>query len=219
VLAALSDLQAQYFPGERADDTLESAFNDAFLDPKWRDSVAVPNEPGVYRLRALEVATFFELVDALKPGDIHVRGAANYGALTDDIYPAGITPPQSAKDLADTIQDRMPNRTVLEALSNVERWSGFARHFGPPGRLNAQIEDQPRRCVRTGRPAASLTATLARITLPISRTSSWPAPMRGPTCSMPFLTIRRRSRPRGSTPIRTDSRLPCLGLHTCWALS
>jgi hypothetical protein len=37
----------------------------------------------------------------------------------------------------------MPNRTVLEALSNVERWSGFARHFGPPGRLSAQIEDQP----------------------------------------------------------------------------
>jgi len=211
VLAALSDLQAQYFPGERADDTLESAFNDAFLDPKWRDSVAVPNEPGLYRLRALEVATFFELVDALKAGDIHVQGAANYGALTDDIFPvdsepravaqflrdrgfpddpkgfiqelhrelerhviglergvadhqtvllgpnqqpvvprpAGITPPQSAKDLADTIQDRMPNRTVLEALSNVERWSGFARHFGPPGRLSAQIEDQPRRCVLT----------------------------------------------------------------------
>jgi Tn3 transposase DDE domain len=211
VLAALSDLQAQYFPGERADDTLESALNDAFLDPKWRDSVAVPNEPGVYRLRALEVATFFELVDALKAGDIHVQGAANYGALTDDIYPVdsepqavaqflrdrgfpdnpkgfieelhrdlerhvigferavadhqtvllgpcqqpvvprptGITPPQSAKDLADTIQDRMPNRTVLEALSNLERWSGFARHFGPPGRMNAQIEDQPRHCVLT----------------------------------------------------------------------
>ena len=211
VLAALSDLQARYFPGERAEDTLESAFNDAFLDPKWRDSVAVPNEPGVYRLRALEVATFFELVDALKAGDIHVQGAANYGALTDDIYPVdsepqavaqflrdrgfpdnpkgfiqelhrdlerhviglercvadhqtvllgpnqqpvvprptGMTPPQSAKDLADTIQDRMPNRTVLEALSNVDRWSGFARHFGPPGRLNAQIEDQPRRCVLT----------------------------------------------------------------------
>jgi hypothetical protein len=83
VLAALSDLQAQYFPGERADDTLEFSFNDAFLDPKWRASVAVPNEPGVYRLRALEVATFFELVDALI----------------------------STKDLADTIQDRMPNRT------------------------------------------------------------------------------------------------------------
>jgi TnpA family transposase len=29
----------------------------------------------------------------------------------------------------------------------------------------------------------------------------------------------RQSRPRGSTPIRTDSRLPCLGLHTCSALS
>jgi hypothetical protein len=49
--------------------------------------VAVPNEPGVYRLRALEVETYFDLVDALKAGDIHVQGAANYGALTDDSYP------------------------------------------------------------------------------------------------------------------------------------
>jgi TnpA family transposase len=211
VLEALSDLQGEYFPGERADEILESAFDGGFLDPKWRDLVAVPNESGVYRLRALEAATFFELADALKAGDIHVRGAVNYGALTDDIFPidsepqavaqflrdrgfaanpknfiqelkrdlerhiigleravaddqtilfgpdrqpvvsrpAGITPPPSARDLADTIQDRMPNRTVLEALSNVERWSGFARHFGPPGRLSAQIEDQSRRCVLT----------------------------------------------------------------------
>jgi hypothetical protein len=123
VLAALYDLQAQYFPGERADDTLESAFDGGFLDPKWRDLVAVTNESGVYQLRALEVATFFELVDALKAGDIHVQGAANYGALTDDIFP------------------------------------------------------------------------------------------------MPFSIIHRRSRLRASTPIRTDSRLPCLGLHTCSALS
>ena len=49
VLAALSHLQDQYFPGERADDILESAFDGAFLEPKWRDLVAVPNEPGVCR--------------------------------------------------------------------------------------------------------------------------------------------------------------------------
>lgn len=50
VLEALSDLQAQYFPGERADDTLESAFDDGFLGPKWRDLVAVRSESGVYRV-------------------------------------------------------------------------------------------------------------------------------------------------------------------------
>jgi len=208
ILDAMDHLQDFH---DRPADELKATFNDRFLDPEWRAAVAVPEEPDVYQRRALEVATFFELVDGLKAGDIHVEGAANYGAFTDDIFPidsepdlvalylrdrglpdtaedfvrglradldrdvigleqsvrvhrtvelgpdgqpivrrpAGITPPQSAKDLAETIQNRMPNRTVLEALYNVERWSGFTRHFGPPGRLNAQIDDQRRRGVLT----------------------------------------------------------------------
>jgi hypothetical protein len=121
VLAALSHLQAQYFPGERAEDTLESAFNDAFLDPKWRDSVAVPNEPGVYRLRALEVATFFELVDALKAGDIHVQGAANYGALTDDIYPVDSEPQAVAQFPRDRGFPDNPKSFVQELHRDLER--------------------------------------------------------------------------------------------------
>ncbi len=63
--------------------------------------------------------------------------------------PTGITPPQSARDLAEAIQERMPSRTVLEALHNVERWSGFTRNFGPPGRLGSQIEDHQSRTILT----------------------------------------------------------------------
>ena len=43
----------------------------------------------------------------------------------------------------------MPTRTVLEALYNTDRWSGWTRHFGPPGRLSSQIEDRQRRCILT----------------------------------------------------------------------
>lgn len=198
------------FPDRPADE-LRTTFDDRFLDPKWRLQVSVPDEPGVYRRRPLEVAAFFELVDALKAGDLYVEGAADFGAFTDDIYPidsepaavarylrdrglpetarafvqslreqldrgvialeqavrvhqtvvldsaglpltprpTGITPPQSARDLAEAIQERMPSRTVLEALHNVDRWSGFTRHFGPPGRLSSQIEDRQSRNVLT----------------------------------------------------------------------
>ena len=199
------------FHRERPCDEFVATFDDRFLDPEWRAGVVVPKEPHVYRFRQLETAAFFELVDALKGGDIYVEGAANYGAFTDDIFPiesqpeavaqflkdrgfpdsakeyvrglrerlqqeviwmehavgtdrtvvlrpdgkpiaprpTGIKPPLSAQQLAEAIQERMPTRTVLEALYNTDRWSGWTRHFGPPGRLSSQIEDRQRRCVLT----------------------------------------------------------------------
>lgn len=196
------------FP-DRPAPRLIATFDDRFLDPKWRSMVSVPGEPHHYWRRPLEVASFCELVDALKAGDIYVEGAADYGAFTNDIYPidtepqavaqylrdrgfagdarsfvqdlkdklergvillersvrvhqtvllgpdgspvtprpSGIAPPQSARDLAEAIQERMPSRTVLEALHNVERWSQFTRNFGPPGRLSSQIEDHQSRSI------------------------------------------------------------------------
>ena len=193
IVDVLIDLKATR---ERPVELLKAKFDDRYLDPKWA-GVRVPDEPQLYHHRALEVATFFELVDGLKGGDIYIEGAADYGAFTDDIFPIdaepqavaqylkdrglpataqefvaglrrdlergvinfelavsrdhsvvlgpdnkpiaprpkGVQPPRSATDLARAIQDRMPNRTVLEALFNVDQWSGFTRHFGPPGRL------------------------------------------------------------------------------------
>jgi TnpA family transposase len=207
IVDALIDLKATR---ERPSEFLKAEFDDQYLDPKW-PIVRVPDEAQVYHHRSLEVATFFELLDGLKGGDIYIRGAADYGAFTDDIFPVdsepaavaqylrdrglpatakefvaglrrdlergvinfelavsrdqtvvlgpdnkpiaprpkGIRPPRSAKELAQTIQDRMPNRTVLEALFNVDQWSGFTRHFGPPSRLSSQLEDPETRSVLT----------------------------------------------------------------------
>jgi hypothetical protein len=196
ILDARSHLQCTR---ERPPDYLDATFEDRFLDPEWRAGVIIPEEPGVYRFRPLETATFFELVDALKGGDIYVEGVANYGAFTEDIFPIdsepgavaqflkdrgfpnsaheyvrdlrerpqravlsiehavapdqtvllrpdgqpitprplGIKPPLSAQQLAEAIQERMPSRSVLEALYNTDRWSGWTRNFGPPGRLSS----------------------------------------------------------------------------------
>jgi TnpA family transposase len=196
---------------ERPADELRAEFDDSFLDPEWRSLVSIPDERCLYRRRQLEVAAFFELVGALKAGDIYVVGAADYGVFSDDIFPIDsepeavaqylkdrglpdnpkdfvrqlrdrldrdvigleravrehgtivlgsdglpitprpteIKPPRSAVDLAEAIQDRMPSRTVLEALFNADRWCGFTRHFGPPGRLSSQIDDRQSRNVLT----------------------------------------------------------------------
>jgi hypothetical protein len=98
ILDAMSHLQCIR---ERRPDRLIATFDDRFLDPEWRAGVIAPKEPGVYRFRPLEAATFFELLDALKGGDIYVEGAANYGAFTEDIFPIDSQPEAVAQFLKD----------------------------------------------------------------------------------------------------------------------
>jgi Tn3 transposase DDE domain len=43
----------------------------------------------------------------------------------------------------------MPERAVLEAISNTEHWAQWARHFGPPSRQGPQIKDVSQRYVFT----------------------------------------------------------------------
>jgi TnpA family transposase len=57
--------------------------------------------------------------------------------------------PSSAMDLAKQILQRMPERPVLAALANSQHWTQWARHFGLPSRLNAQIKDANHRYVLT----------------------------------------------------------------------
>jgi TnpA family transposase len=52
-------------------------------------------------------------------------------------------------DLAKQILQRMPERPVLAALANSQHWTQWARHFGLPSRLNAQIKDANHRYVLT----------------------------------------------------------------------
>jgi len=57
--------------------------------------------------------------------------------------------PESAVDLESQMMAHMPERAVLEAISNTEHWAQWGRHFGLPSRLGPQIKDARHRYVLT----------------------------------------------------------------------
>ncbi len=57
--------------------------------------------------------------------------------------------PATAVDLETQIMAHMPERAVLEAISNTEHWAQWGRHFGLPSRLGPQIRDASHRYVLT----------------------------------------------------------------------
>jgi TnpA family transposase len=57
--------------------------------------------------------------------------------------------PTSAMDLEKQLLQRMPERPVLAAIANSQHWTQWARHFGLPSRLRAQIKDANHRYVLT----------------------------------------------------------------------
>ena len=57
--------------------------------------------------------------------------------------------PESAVDLESQMMAHMPERAVLEAISNTEHWAQWGRHFGLPSRLGPQIKDASHRYVLT----------------------------------------------------------------------
>jgi len=60
-----------------------------------------------------------------------------------------VVTPESAIDLENQMMAHMPERAVLEAISNTENWAQWGRHFGPPSRLGPQIKDANHRYVLT----------------------------------------------------------------------
>jgi TnpA family transposase len=57
--------------------------------------------------------------------------------------------PETAIDLESQMMAHMPERAVLEAISNTEHWAQWGRHFGLPSRLGPQIKDPRHRYVLT----------------------------------------------------------------------
>ena len=57
--------------------------------------------------------------------------------------------PETAIELENQMMAQMPERAVLEAISNTENWAQWGRHFGPPSRLGPQIKDPSQRYVLT----------------------------------------------------------------------
>ncbi len=53
--------------------------------------------------------------------------------------------PETAIALEDQLMAHMPERAVLEAISNTQHWAKWSRHFGPPSRLGPQLKDASHR--------------------------------------------------------------------------
>ena len=60
-----------------------------------------------------------------------------------------VVTPETAINLENQMMAHMPERAVLEAISNTEHWAQWGRHFGLPSRLGPQIKDATHRYVLT----------------------------------------------------------------------
>ena len=63
--------------------------------------------------------------------------------------PPANKPTESAFALEKVLLERLPRRTILEALYNTDQWTQWTRHFGPPARIAPQIDSPARRYVLT----------------------------------------------------------------------
>jgi TnpA family transposase len=63
--------------------------------------------------------------------------------------PSANKPPDSALALEKLLHERLPRRTILEALYNTDQWTQWTRHFGPPARIAPQFDYPARRYVLT----------------------------------------------------------------------
>ncbi len=63
--------------------------------------------------------------------------------------PPANKPTDSALELEKMLLERLPRRTILEALYNTDQWTQWTRHFGPPTRIAPQFDDPTRRYVLT----------------------------------------------------------------------
>jgi hypothetical protein len=63
--------------------------------------------------------------------------------------PPANKPTESALALEKVLLERLPRRTILEALYNTDQWTQWTRHFGPPARIAPQIDNPAQRYVLT----------------------------------------------------------------------
>ena len=60
-----------------------------------------------------------------------------------------IPPTESAVQLEQEMLEKLPDRSIVEALYNTDHWTGWTRHFGPPTRIAPQITNPSERYVLT----------------------------------------------------------------------
>lgn len=61
----------------------------------------------------------------------------------------GTIQPDSVTELEQEVLERLPARTILEALYNTDRWTRWTDQFGPPTRMAPQVDQASKRYILT----------------------------------------------------------------------
>ena len=135
---SFGNYQAQLFESEDSSRAANSA-SDSSDFPETADALVADLQTKLSRSsRALEQAV----------GRYECVKLDDHGQPIVHRPPARTVPP-SVDDLATQLDQRLPERAILEALYNTDRWVGWTRHFGPPGSVATQIDDPTKRYVLT----------------------------------------------------------------------
>ena len=59
--------------------------------------------------------------------------------ISAEIEPQAV--PEGMQEFQQTIQERMPERELLDILRRVHHWVDFSRHFGPPSGSDPKLKD------------------------------------------------------------------------------
>jgi TnpA family transposase len=60
-----------------------------------------------------------------------------------------LPPPDGFAAFERAVQERMPERHLLDILKNVQHWTGFTRHFGPPSGSDPKLREADRQYILT----------------------------------------------------------------------
>lgn len=111
-------------------------------------AVGIPSEPDKFTQKmkkwlsdtAKEVDQFLSSNDLLR---FDANGRPSLRKLAKHLDPPGF------KELERDIQQQMPMRNLLEILNNVEKWTNFSRHFGPPSGADPKLANPAERYATT----------------------------------------------------------------------
>ena len=94
-----------------------------------------------------QLATVARRVDAEVPTNEHLEITAQGRPVLKQIVAAAPDPAALALEAA--ILERLPERTIIEILGNVQHWTGWTRHFGPLSGSDPKLERPTERYILT----------------------------------------------------------------------
>ncbi len=118
----------------------------AFASGNWRRAVTDRRHPGMVVRQHFEAMVFTYPAEELRTGDIAITGAGEYADWRANLLPWEDCEPLlegfcAGVGLADAIERRMPERSLLSIVARTAYWLGWHHHFGPVSGSDPKISD------------------------------------------------------------------------------